>query len=154
MNQQEQDLLDHYPPDGVNIAVTFTKEDYINLLAARESFKENSSGIFEHIITLLTDRFPQLHYLAVETIQFNLDLHFGKEQVFIEFYGLAEEEGYEDRFCILTQNTTILYGDFSNYPMIDLYPADEVDDICSCHYTDSAIYLKFIEQYLNQSCLT
>lgn len=153
MNQQEKDLLNHYPSHGINLSVTFSKQDCINILAARESFKDNSSGIFEHIITLLLERFPHLFYLATQHIQAELDKYFNG-QVFIEFYGLSEKEGYEDRFSISTENTTLLYGDFSHYPVIDLYPGDEVDDICFCHYTDSATYLKYIEQYLNQSCLT
>lgn len=45
------DVLGDYPAEGVQVSITFTREDMINILRA---YISNEVGIFEHILEQVT----------------------------------------------------------------------------------------------------
>jgi hypothetical protein len=50
------DVLGDYPAEGVQVSITFTREDMVNILSA---YISNEVSIFEHIIEQVTRKRQQ-----------------------------------------------------------------------------------------------
>lgn len=77
--------------------------------------------------------------LAIKSIQSELS------KIFPDLTIENGEGEHFNRLCFYTPESSILYGDLSDYPTLSIY--DDEGEYINCDYLDSAIYLAFIKRY-------